>query len=83
MTTSAYTVPVSNFHHELGRYLFGLRLGAEWLRMTDLPIKVVATTVAFSSRSHFSRAFWEAQSIDPKSFRNALQRPMQSSTSPP
>ncbi len=20
MTTSAYTVPVSNFHHELGRY---------------------------------------------------------------
>ncbi len=28
MTTSAYTVPVSNFHHELGRYLFNTKTEA-------------------------------------------------------
>ncbi len=46
-----------------------LRLGAELLRSTDLPIKVIAASIGFSGRSYFSRAFRNAHNIDPKSYR--------------
>ncbi|HEU0099019.1 MAG TPA: helix-turn-helix domain-containing protein [Allosphingosinicella sp.] len=44
---------------------------AELLRSTKLPIKVVAASIGFSSRSHFSRAFRDAYGSDPSQFRNA------------
>lgn len=46
-----------------------LRLGAELLRATDLPIKIIAASAGFSSRSYFSRAFRRAHGIDPRAFR--------------
>jgi len=46
-----------------------LRLGAELLRATDLPIKIIAASVGYSSRSYFSRAFRQAHGIDPRAFR--------------
>ena len=46
-----------------------LRLGAELLRTTDLPIKVIAASAGYSSRSYFSRAFRQAHGTDPRSFR--------------
>ena len=54
-----------------------LYYAAELLRVSDLPIKAVAATVGFSSRSHFSRAFSEAYGIDPTRYRqdNAAERP--------
>jgi AraC-like DNA-binding protein len=42
---------------------------AELLRSTKLPIKVVAASIGFSSRSHFSRAFRDAYGSDPSAFR--------------
>jgi AraC-like DNA-binding protein len=39
------------------------------LRMTDLPVKTVAATVGFASRSHFSRAFRDFHGQDPSDFR--------------
>ena len=46
-----------------------LRLGAQLLRGTDLPIKLVAVSVGYTSRSYFTRAFRNAHGIDPKAFR--------------
>lgn len=43
---------------------------ADLLRSTKLPVKVVAASVGFSSRSHFSRAFRDAYGSDPTAFRN-------------
>ena len=51
-----------------------LRLGAELLRATDLPIKVIAASVGYSSGSYFSRAFRQAHGIDPRSFRERAAR---------
>jgi len=48
-----------------------LRHAADLLRTTPIPIKVVAASVGFSSRSHFSRAFRDAYGTDPSSFRDA------------
>jgi AraC family transcriptional activator of mtrCDE len=42
---------------------------ADLLRSTKLPIKVVAASIGFSSRSHFSRAFRDAYGSDPTLFR--------------
>ena len=46
-----------------------LRLGAQMLQTTDLPVKVIATCVGYASRSYFTRAFRNIYGIDPKSFR--------------
>lgn len=46
-----------------------LRHAAELLRSTAIPIKVIASSIGFSSRSHFSRAFRETYGTDPTSFR--------------
>jgi AraC-like DNA-binding protein len=42
---------------------------ADLLRSTKLPVKVVAASTGFSSRSHFSRAFRDAYGSDPTHFR--------------
>ena len=42
---------------------------ADLLRSTKLPIKVVAASIGFSSRSHFSRAFRDAYGSDQTRFR--------------
>jgi len=39
------------------------------LRSTAMPVKTVAGTVGFASRSHFSRAFRDVYGIDPLNFR--------------
>lgn len=42
---------------------------------TDLPIKAIAASIGFASRSHFSRAFRIAYGQDPKSYRkHAIQQ---------
>jgi AraC family transcriptional regulator, activator of mtrCDE len=46
-----------------------LRLGAQLLSTTDLPIKVIANSVGYSSRSYFSSAFRAAYGADPSAFR--------------
>lgn len=46
-----------------------LRLGAHFLTTTDLPVKVIARSVGYASRSYFSTAFRNAYGTDPKSFR--------------
>ena len=48
-----------------------LRRGAQLLRATDLPIKVVASSVGYASRSYFTRAFRKIYGMDPRSFREA------------
>lgn len=55
------------------RFVTTVRLNraAELLRSTEMPIKLIAGTVGFSSRSHFSRAFRDAFGIDPQKFRTA------------
>ncbi len=42
------------------------------LVMTELPIKVVAKSVGYESRSYFSRAFRAAYGVDPTEYRNGL-----------
>jgi AraC family transcriptional regulator, activator of mtrCDE len=49
-----------------------LRHAAHLLRTTPLPIKVIAASVGFTSRSHFSRAFRDAYGSDPSNFRKKL-----------
>lgn len=46
-----------------------LRLGAHLLTTTDLPIKIIANSVGYESRSYFSRAFRAAYGSDPKTYR--------------
>jgi len=46
-----------------------LHHAAEMLRSTTVPIKVVAASAGFSSRSHFSRAFRDSYGADPSQFR--------------
>lgn len=49
-----------------------LHHASELLRSTKMPVKVIAATIGFSSRSHFSRAFAAAYGADPSSYRHAL-----------
>ena len=46
-----------------------LHHAAELLRTTDLPVKVIAASIGFASRSHFSRAFRAAYGEDPRGWR--------------
>lgn len=46
-----------------------LRRAAHLLRRTRLPVKVVAASVGYSSRSYFSRRFRKRYGEDPSSFR--------------
>ena len=46
-----------------------LRQAAHLLGTTDLPVKVVASSVGYASRSHFSRAFRTVYNVDPRSYR--------------
>jgi AraC-like DNA-binding protein len=48
-----------------------LHHGAELLRSTRLPVKLIAASIGFASRSHFSRAFASAYGADPSRFRSA------------
>ena len=47
-----------------------LSVAARLLTTTDLPVKVVAGSVGYASRSHFSRAFLDAYGIGPREFRS-------------
>lgn len=47
-----------------------LHHAAHLLGTTDLPVKVVANSVGYASRSHFSRAFRDAYDTDPKTYRS-------------
>ena len=40
------------------------------LKNSKLPIKVIAGSIGYSSRSHFSRAFRDAYGVDPSAFRD-------------
>ena len=42
---------------------------ARLLRISDLPIKTIAASTGFASRSHFSRAFKAAYNVDPTAYR--------------
>jgi AraC-like DNA-binding protein len=46
-----------------------LRTAAHLLTTTDLPVKLVAKSIGYASRSYFSRAFRAAYGQDPASFR--------------
>jgi transcriptional regulator GlxA family with amidase domain len=46
-----------------------LHHAAEMLRSTNMPVKVIAASIGFSSRSHFSRAFRDGYGADPSSYR--------------
>ncbi len=51
-------------------YDIRMRKAAKLLETTDFPIKKVAGSVGFASRSHFSRAFKEFTGDDPTSYRS-------------
>jgi AraC-like DNA-binding protein len=59
-----------------------LRNAARLLSVSDLPVKAIAASIGYASRSHFSRAFKTAFGLDPTSYRAArsandeLDRPM-------
>jgi len=46
-----------------------LNHAAGLLKSTRLPVKVIAATIGFSSRSHFSRAFRDGYGVDPTAYR--------------
>lgn len=46
-----------------------LRVAARLLGSTDLPVKVIANSVGYESRSAFSRAFEAAYQVPPKEYR--------------
>jgi AraC-like DNA-binding protein len=50
-----------------------LRRAAELLAMTDLPIKVVAARVGFTSRSYFTRAFRAFSGVHPTEYRSSAK----------
>ena len=62
------------FGESLLDYIHGVRLyqATGLLTQTDLPIKSIAATVGFGSRSHFSRAFRKRQGEDPTAFRKKV-----------
>ena len=51
-----------------------LHHAAEMLRSSDVSIKVIAASIGFGSRSHFSRAFRAAYGTDPRNFRRIVSR---------
>jgi len=51
-----------------------LHRAAQLLAATELPIKVVAASLGFVSRSHFSRAFRRAYGTDPSTYRKHHDR---------
>jgi AraC-like DNA-binding protein len=51
-----------------------LHRAAQLLAATDLPIKVIAASLGFVSRSHFSRAFRRAYGSDPSTYRKRHDR---------
>ena len=60
-----------------------LHNAAEMLRSTNMPVKVIAASIGFSSRSHFSRAFRDGYGADPSSYRRtAGQQVAEASTGP-
>ncbi len=52
-----------------------LRLAAHLLTTTDLPVKVVAKSIGYDSRSYFSRAFRASFGQDPAGFRTVGASP--------
>ena len=50
-----------------------LHCAAKLLRISELPVKSIAASAGFASRSHFSRAFKAAYGADPSAYR-ASQR---------
>ena len=52
-----------------------LHHAAQLLRSTNLPVKVIAASIGFQSRSHFSRAFRDAYGSDPSNFRQTTTKP--------
>ena len=50
---------------------FRLKFAARLLKTTELPIKTIAVTVGYFSRSYFSRAFRTAYATDPSAYRKA------------
>ena len=51
-----------------------LHRAAQLLAATELPIKVIAASLGFASRSHFSRAFRRAYGADPSTYRKGHDR---------
>lgn len=47
-----------------------LRIAARLLTTTDLPVKIVASTIGYASRSSFSRAFEAIYGAAPTDFRS-------------
>lgn len=58
-----------------GQFISKTRLyhAAKLLRSTPLPVKLIAATSGFASRSHFSRAFRAAYGVDPTAFRENVR----------
>jgi len=46
-----------------------LRLAAQLLSTTDLPVKLIAASIGYASRSYFSRSFRTAYGLDPSTYR--------------
>ncbi len=49
-----------------------LHHAAELLKSSTASIKVIAASIGFASRSHFSRAFRDAYGTDPRNFRKTV-----------
>ena len=47
-----------------------LRLAAQLLTTSPMPVKVIAASVGYDSRSYFSHAFKAAYGVDPTAYRN-------------
>lgn len=63
-----------------------LRLGAQLLVSTTLPVKVISSSVGYASRSYFTRAFRAAYGADPTTYRTHggfADRPPRSKTYEP
>lgn len=46
-----------------------LRIAAQLLTTTDLPVKTIVSSIGYASRSYFSRAFRAAYGLDPRTYR--------------
>jgi transcriptional regulator GlxA family with amidase domain len=53
-----------------------LRAAARLLTSTDLPVKVIAASVGYASRSQFSRAFTASHGVDPTRYRRGAAEGM-------
>lgn len=60
-----------------------LHQAAEMLRSTNMPVKVIAASIGFSSRSHFSRAFRDGYGADPSAYRRAVTKQAEAIHQPP